>query len=143
VIIILYLAVAVIAVAFAVLVYFLAQTLSAAQKTMEDAASTLEEVQEQMKGLSEETTELLHRTNLLAVDLQRKSKSLNSVFDAIEGFGESLGTINMSVKRVTASIENKGVEHSGKIAQGMQWGKAAIDLVHRWQNARRSDPEKD
>ncbi|MET1247333.1 DUF948 domain-containing protein [Sporolactobacillus sp. STCC-11] len=142
-IIILYLAVAVIAVAFAVLVYFLAQTLSAAQKTMEDAASTLEDVQEQMKGISEETTELLHRTNLLAVDLQRKSKSLNSIFDAIEGFGESLGTINTSVKRVTASIENKGIEHSGKIAQGVQWGKAAIDLVQRWKNARKSDPEKD
>ncbi|MCL1630643.1 DUF948 domain-containing protein [Sporolactobacillus sp. CPB3-1] len=137
-IIILYLAVALIAVAFAVLVYFLSQTLRAAQKTLEDVASTLEDVQEQVKGLSEETTELLHRTNVLASDVQRKSKSLNSVFDAVEGFGESLGTINDSVKRVTASIENQGMEHSGKVAQTMQWGKAVIDLFQRWQNARKS-----
>ncbi|MCO7124881.1 DUF948 domain-containing protein [Sporolactobacillus shoreicorticis] len=140
-IIILYLAVAVIAIAFAVLVYFLSQTLRAAQKTMEDVASTLEDVQVQVKGLNDETTELLHRTNLLAVDLQRKSKSLNSVFDAIEGFGESLGTINTSVKRVTASIESKGFENSGKIAQTMQWSKAVMDLIHRWQNARKSNQD--
>ncbi|MCQ2008690.1 MAG: DUF948 domain-containing protein [Sporolactobacillus sp.] len=140
-IIILYLAVAVIAVAFAVLVYFLSQTLRAAQKTMEDVASTLEDVQVQVKGLSEETTELLHRTNLLAVDLQRKSKSLNSVFDAVEGFGESLGSINTSVKRVASNIESKGFENSGKIAQTMQWSKAAIDLIHRWQSARKSNQD--
>jgi uncharacterized protein YoxC len=139
VIIILYLAVAVIAIAFAVLVYFLSQTLSAAQKTMEDVASTLEDVQEQMKGLTEETTELLHRTNGLAVDLQKKSNSLNSVFDAVEGFGQSLGTINTSVKRVSASIENKGMEQSDKVARTVQWGRAAIDLFNRWQNARKTN----
>jgi uncharacterized protein YoxC len=142
VIIILYLAVAIIAIAFAVLVYFLSQTLRSAQKTMDDVASTLENVQEQMKGLNEETTELLHRTNLLAVDIQRKSKSLNSIFDAIEGFGQSLGSVNDSFKRVTSSIENKGIEHSGKIAQTLQWGKAAIDLMHRWQSTRQSNQEK-
>lgn len=133
-IIILYLAVAVIAVAFSALVYFLAQTLRAAQKTMDDVATTLENVQEQMKGLNEETTELLHRTNQLAADVQKKSESLNSVFDAVQGFGESLGTVNDSVRKITSSVERSGEEHSGKISQALQWGKAAIDLIHRWQS---------
>ncbi|WP_010630458.1 DUF948 domain-containing protein [Sporolactobacillus vineae] len=138
-IIILYLAVAVIAVAFSILVYFLAQTLSAAQKTMDDVASTLENVQEQMKGLNAETTELLHRTNQLAEDVQQKSKSLNSVFDAVQGFGESLGTVNDSIRKITSSVARSGEEHAGKTAQALQWGKAAIDLIHRWKNRRSAD----
>lgn len=138
-IIILYLAVAVIAVAFAVLVYFLSQTLRSAQKTMDDVASTLEDVQNQMKGLNEETTELLHRTNLLATDVQKKSANLNSVFDAIHGFGESLNNINTSVQKVTSSIESSGEENAGKVAQAVQWGKAAIDLIQRWKHSKKSE----
>lgn len=134
-IIILYLSVAVIAVAFAVLVYFLSQTLRSAQKTMDDVASTLEDVQEQMKGLNGETTELLHRTNLLAVDVQKKSASLNSIIDAVHGFGESLNDVNASVKKVTSSIESSGEANANKVAQAVQWGKAAIDLIQRWKNA--------
>lgn len=138
-IIILYLAVAVIAVAFSVLVYFLSQTLRAAQKTMDDVATTLENVQEQMKGLNEETTELLHRTNLLAADVQEKSKSLNSVFDAVQGFGESLGTVNDSIRKITSSVAQSGEEHSGQMAQVLQWGKAAIDLAHRWKSRKSAE----
>ncbi|CAM3258823.1 DUF948 domain-containing protein [Sporolactobacillus spathodeae] len=137
-IIILYLAVAVIAIAFAVLVYFLAQTLKSAQKTLDDVASTLENVQEQMKGLTDETTGLLHRTNILADDMAEKTKSFDSIFNAVEKLGESLGSVNSSVQRVTSTIETRGNENAGKIAQAMQWGKAAIDLMHRWQDARGS-----
>ncbi|RYL94558.1 DUF948 domain-containing protein [Sporolactobacillus sp. THM19-2] len=135
-VIILYLAVAVIAVAFAVLVYFLAKTLQSAQKTMDDVASTLEDVQDQMKGLNEETTELLHRTNLLAGDIQQKSQSLSSIFNAVENFGESLNSVNASVKKVATSIENGGEENAGKVANALQWGRAAIDLIHRWKDKR-------
>lgn len=135
-VIILYLAVAVIAVAFAVLVYFLAQTLQSAQKTMDDLASTLEGIQVQMKGLNEETTELLHRTNLLASDVQKKSQSLNSIFNAVEGFGDSLGDINTSVRKVASRIEQDGQENAGKVATALQWGRAAVDLFQRWQSGR-------
>ncbi len=62
-IIILYLSVALIAIAFLVLVIYLSKTLKSLQLTLKHVASTLEGLEGQMKGITTETAELLHKTN--------------------------------------------------------------------------------
>lgn len=61
-IIILYLSVALIAVAFLILVIYLSKTLKSVQMTLTNVASTLDGLEGQMKGITAETTELLHKT---------------------------------------------------------------------------------
>ena len=73
-IIILYLSVALIAVAFLVLVIYLSKTLKSLQLTLKNVASTLEGLEGQMKGITTETAELLHKTNRLAEDIQEKGR---------------------------------------------------------------------
>jgi uncharacterized protein YoxC len=82
---------------------------------------------------------LLHRTNQLADDVQQKSQSLNSVFEAVDGFGQSLNAVNTSVRNVTQSVEQSGKTYSGKVAQILQWGRAAIDLIQRWKHGKNAD----
>ena len=60
-IIILYLSVALIAVAFLILVIYLSKTLKSVQMTLTNVASTLDGLEGQMKGITAETTELLHK----------------------------------------------------------------------------------
>ena len=43
-----------------------------------------------MEGVTKETTELLHKTNRLAEDIEHKAEKLNTVVDAVKGVGESV-----------------------------------------------------
>jgi uncharacterized protein YoxC len=70
--ILLYLAAIIAAVAFAVLVIYLAKTLKASTRTLNNVANTLESLEKQMQGITTETTELLHKTNALADDVIKK-----------------------------------------------------------------------
>ncbi len=86
-IIILYLSVALIAVAFLILVIYLSKTLKSVQMTLTNVASTLDGLEGQMKGITAETTELLHKTNRLAEDIQEKSEKLNTSCPCCPGSG--------------------------------------------------------
>ena len=83
-IIILYLSVALIAIAFLILVIYLSKTLKSLQLTLKNVASTLEGLEGQMQGITTETAQLLHKTNQLAEDIQDKSAKLNTVVDAVQ-----------------------------------------------------------
>ena len=91
-IIILYLSVALIAVAFLILVIYLSKTLKSVQMTLTNVASTLDGLEGQMKGITAETTELLHKTNRLAEDIQEKSEKLNTVVHAVQEVGTLIET---------------------------------------------------
>lgn len=98
-IIILYLSVALIAIAFLILVIYLSKTLKSLQLTLKNVASTLEGLEGQMQGITTETAQLLHKTNQLAEDIQDKSAKLNTVVDAVQGIGGSINQFNTSIKQ--------------------------------------------
>ncbi|MDQ0254995.1 uncharacterized protein YoxC [Evansella vedderi] len=129
----LYVSVAIVAVAFAVLVYYLIKTLIAMRITLDNVSSTVEGLQQQVDTITKESTELLHKTNLLADDIQRKSDSLNSIFSAAKDLGESVQRINYSVKRVSEAVSKKADEQSEQVAQAVKWGNVALQFWEKWQ----------
>jgi len=130
--IILYLSVALIAIAFMVLVVYLSKTLKALQETMESVSGTLEGLETQMQGITTETALLLQKTNALAEDLQVKSESLNTVVEAVKGVGGSIQKVNTTIDQVTDRVQIAANEHNPKIAQAVQWGNVCIELFNRW-----------
>lgn len=130
--IILYLSVAVIAIAFLVLVIYLSKTLKALQQTMESVSGTLTGLESQMQGITTETTLLLHKTNALAEDVQHKSQSLNTVVEAVKGVGGSLQRVNQTIDQVTDRVNLAATQHNEKITQVIQWSNVAIELINKW-----------
>lgn len=130
-IIILYIAALIVAIAFAVLVGYLAKTLKAAQHTLDSVANTLNGIEHQMQGITRETTDLLHKTNELAEDIQGKSAKLNVVFDGIKGIGETVQDFNESLQTLSAEISRTAEKEDDKVAQTVKWGAAIIDFVKR------------
>ena len=65
-ILILYLSVALIAIAFLILVIYLSKTLKSLQMTLDNVAKTLSGLEKQLDGVTSETTMLLHKTNALS-----------------------------------------------------------------------------
>lgn len=130
-IIILYIAALIFALAFAVLVVYLGKTLKAAQHTLESVANTLDGIEHQMQGITRETTDLLHKTNELAEDIKGKSAKLDVVFDGVKGIGETVQEFNESLRTLSAEITRTAKQEDDKVAQTVKWGAAIIDLVKR------------
>ncbi len=130
--IIISISVALVAVAFVVLVYFLSGALKSLQITLNHVAVTLESLEKQLDGVTRETTDLLHKTNQLAEDVQKKSDSLNNVFSAVQDFGQSVQKVNQSVRKVTDQITVETERQSKQISQAVQWGNAALNLWEKY-----------
>lgn len=124
----LYIAAIIVAVAFAVLVVFLAMTLRASQRTLNNVADTLENLEKQVEGITTETTDLLKKTNQLAEDAQNKSAKLNGVFDGIKGIGETTKEFSDSLGNITRNISRTASESEEKASQALTWGSALLDL---------------
>ncbi|NWQ43047.1 DUF948 domain-containing protein [Bacillus sp. EB106-08-02-XG196] len=139
--IILYLSVALIAVAFLVLVIYVAKTLKSLQETLSSVSKTLMGVEKQLEGVTQETTELLQKTNALADDIQEKSKSLNSVVTAVKDVGTTVNKFNGTLKDLTDSFEIQVEENKEKVSQIVQWTNVFLELKDKW-NAKKKEKEE-
>jgi uncharacterized protein YoxC len=130
--IILYLSVALIAIAFLVLVIYVAKTLKSLQGTLSSVSSTLIGLEKQLDGVTKETTELLQKTNALADDIQEKSQNLTSVVTAVKDVGTTVNKFNGSLKNLTQSFDVQVEENKEKISQIVQWGNVFLELKDKW-----------
>lgn len=132
-IVILYLSVALIAIAFFILVIYLSKTLKSLRVTLDHMAGTLASLEKQLDGVTTETTVLLHKTNELASDIQHKAESLNSVVEAVKEVGDSVKKFSGSIQSITSSLDRQFEDNKDKMANVLQWGKVVMDLKDRWQ----------
>ncbi|TLS38962.1 DUF948 domain-containing protein [Pseudalkalibacillus caeni] len=124
--------VAVIAIAFAVLTYFLVKVLKSAEDTLNHTAETVDNLQTQLDGITKETTVLLHKTNLLAEDIQDKSNALDPTFEAVKEMGDSLKAVNNDLQDTTQTVSNEVSQRSDKISEVVRWSNTAMALWRKW-----------
>jgi uncharacterized protein YoxC len=139
--IILYLSVALVAIAFLVLVIYVAKTLKSLQETLGSVSKTLAGLERQLDGVTHETTELLQKTNALADDIQEKSKSLNSVVTAVKDVGTTVNKFNGSLKNLSNSFEIQVEENKEKVSQIVQWSNVFLELKDKW-NAKKKEKDE-
>ncbi|WP_414052349.1 DUF948 domain-containing protein [Macrococcus animalis] len=121
------------AIAFLVLCIFLGLTLMSVKKNLDHVAKTLDGVEGQIQGITRESTDLLHKTNRLAEDVQVKSAKLNTVVDAVSGIGSTVQNLNSSVDNVTTLITHNISQNEDKISQVVQWSNVAMEVADKWQ----------
>jgi uncharacterized protein YoxC len=130
---ILYLSVALIAIAFFVLVIFLSTTLKSFQVTLTSVSKTLSGLEKQLDGVTAETTILLQKTNALADDIKQKSDSLNSVVEAVKDVGTTVTKFNGTLQNITQTVDKQVEESKEKISQVVQWSNILLELKDKWQ----------
>jgi uncharacterized protein YoxC len=139
--IILYLSVALIAIAFFILVIFLSKTLKSLQGTLTSVSKTLNGLEKQLDGVTSETTLLLQKTNALAEDIQQKSESLNSVISAVKDVGTTVNQFNGTLKSLTQSFDTQIEESKEKVSQIVQWGNVFFELRDKWNERKQQKSE--
>lgn len=98
------LSLALIAVAFVVLVVFLIKTLKAAEKSLDKTSQTLEEVQKTIDELSYEVKQVVRQANDLTGDVQHKMKQIDPVLESVKNVGEVLSEVTLAAKQVSTSM---------------------------------------
>ncbi|MDN3018198.1 DUF948 domain-containing protein [Paenibacillus sp. BSR1-1] len=139
--IILYLSVALIAIAFLVLVIYLSKTLKSLQETLAGVSGTLKGLEKQLDGVMGETHLLLQKTNALAEDIHQKSKELNSVVTAVKDVGTTINGFNGTLKSITTSVDQTVEDSKEKVAQIIQWSNILLELKDKWQARKQANNE--
>ncbi len=140
--IILYLSVALIAIAFLVLVIYISATLKSLQVTLTSVSKTLIGLEKQLDGVTTETTSLLQKTNALAEDIQQKSENLNSVIVAVKDVGTTVTKFNGTLQNITNSVDRQVEENKEKISQIVQWGNIFLELKDKWVARKKTTAEE-
>lgn len=99
--------VAIIAVAFAILVFFLIKTLKAATVSLDKVTQTLQDVQKTIDELSYEVKQTIRNTNDITVDVQHKMKQIDPVMDTVRNLGEALSEVTYAVKEVSSGVVSR------------------------------------
>ncbi|WP_100331875.1 DUF948 domain-containing protein [Bacillus xiapuensis] len=139
--IILYLSAAIAAVAFLILVLNVSKTLKSVDKTLDSLSRTVDRLEGQMQGITTETTELLHKTNVLAEDIQHKTEQLNTVVYAVKDVGSSVQNLNQSLKKVTTTVASQMEKNQYKISQAVQWGSVVKQIVEKFKEGKDLRPK--
>lgn len=99
--------VAIIAVAFAVLVFFLIKTLKSAQESLDNVSKTLKEVQGTIEELGYEVKQTVRHANDITVDVEHKMKQIDPVMTSVKNLGEVLEEVTAAAKQVSSTVMNK------------------------------------
>lgn len=99
--------VAIIAVAFAVLVVFLIKTLKAATKSLDKTTQTLQEVQKTIDELGYEVKQTIRQANDITVDVQAKMKQIDPVMESVHNLGEVLSEVTYAAKQLSSTVMDK------------------------------------
>ncbi|WP_036720029.1 DUF948 domain-containing protein [Paenibacillus sp. JCM 10914] len=99
--------IAVIAVAFVVLVFFLIKTLNAATQSLDRVNQTLQDVQKTVDELTYEIKQTIRNTNEITVDVQHKMKQIDPVMDTVKNLGEALSEVTYAVKQVSSGLVSR------------------------------------
>lgn len=99
--------VALIAVAFTVLVIFLIKTLRAATQSLDKTTQTLQEVQKTIDELSYEVKQTIRNANDITVDVQAKMKQIDPVMNSVQNIGEVLSEVTLAAKQVSTTFIDK------------------------------------
>ncbi|MDT3427599.1 uncharacterized protein YoxC [Paenibacillus forsythiae] len=101
------LSVALIAVAFAVLVIFLIKTLNSAKDSLNKVSQTLLEVQKTVDELTYEVKATVRHANKITADVQGKIEKIDPIMDSVQNLGEVLSELTLTVKQVSVTVIEK------------------------------------
>lgn len=121
--------VAVIALAFVVLVFFVVRTLQAAEKSLNKTSQTLQEVQQTVDELSYELKQVVRQVNDISGDVKHKMNQIEPVMESVQNVGEVLSEVTLAAKQVSSAVVNRFQKSSQKIKKQAATSPVASSVV--------------
>lgn len=132
--IMLYIAIIIAVIALVVLTIYIINTVKVTKTFLGEVSTTLESIEVQMKGVTDQTTELLTKTNRLADDVEQKSMKVDGLLDGAKGIGETMQEFDQSLQQLTNSISRASHEEQEKASEAVKWGASILEYVFKKKN---------
>lgn len=127
-IVILYIAALIAAIALLVIAIYLGKTLKSTSQTMDEVAKSLEKITVEVQGITGESQKLLDKTNTLLEDVNGKVAKVDPVFDAVGDIGTSLLGLSQSVRELATLATNKVEQNEAKISQAVSISNSILSF---------------
>jgi uncharacterized protein YoxC len=101
------LSVALVAIAFAVLVFFLIKTLKSAKESLDKVSQTLQEVQKTIDELTYEVKTTVRHANDITVDVQGKIQKIDPIMDSVKNLGDVMNELTLTAKQISVTVIEK------------------------------------
>lgn len=102
--IVIQISVAVIAIAFLVLLYSLVKTLKTVRGTLEETRQTIGQLRTEVSQISVDVKQAIHNTNAMTQDVRTKLSSLNVLFASVNDIGHAIQSFTGVARESAASI---------------------------------------
>ncbi|NIK80219.1 uncharacterized protein YoxC [Paenibacillus castaneae] len=112
--IVIQISVAVIAVAFLVLLYSLVQTLKTLRGTLEETRETIGQLRTEVTQISVDVKEAIHNTNEMTRDVRTKLRSLDVLFTSVNDIGHAIHSFTGVARESAASLVSSIKRESNK-----------------------------
>lgn len=105
--------IAVIAVAFVILLYSLVQTLKILRAGLDEMRLTISQLRTDVMQITVDVKEAVHNTNAMTLDVRTKLNSLDVLFTSVNDIGHTIHTFTGAAKESAASVVSS-IKSSGK-----------------------------
>lgn len=141
---ILYFTLMLLAVGFAIIVFYICYLLMRVAATVESVGNTAHEMEEKMKNITPEIENTIKESSDLVDDIYDKIKATDSVVDTVENIGTSVHTVNQvyKIKRDRTSDEEI-FEKAKPFIEGIKWSEVATQLYSNWKEDKPSKPSNE
>jgi len=133
--------IAVIAIAFLVLLYSLIQTLKVLRGTLDEMKQTIGSLRTEVTQISVEVKEAIHNTNAMTLDVRTKLSSLDVLFASVNDLGHALrsftGAAKESAASVVASIKGESKKPAGEPSLISTIYDGAISTIRIWNKVKK------
>lgn len=96
--------IAIIAIAFLILMYAIVQTLKVLKSALEEIRLTIGQLRTDVSQISVDMKEAIHHTNAMTLDVRKKLGSLDVIFASVNDIGQVLHSFTSAAKESVASI---------------------------------------
>ncbi|MEC5425982.1 DUF948 domain-containing protein [Virgibacillus sp. C22-A2] len=120
-----------IAIAFTIVVIYIALLLHRISGVINTLGSTLGEVEKELDNITPQLRQAVKETEIMVDDMEDKLKSTDSFFDTAENVGTSINTLNSTYSNQKLSTEQfeKKIQ---PFVEGITWSEAAFQLYSKW-----------
>ncbi|KPC99706.1 hypothetical protein LR69_02107 [Geobacillus sp. BCO2] len=120
------------ALAFLLLVIYIAKTLVVLQETLRRLTEAIGHTDEQVRALSGEIQQLLHTANSVVHDVQKKVDALTGVVEAVGETGDAIRTMNRAIRQTASALLSATTAGTSKWKKILRWADGFRDGWEKW-----------
>lgn len=130
-----YVGVLICALAFALVVIYASLVLNRVAGTMKSLGIMLSEMEQRLQHLTPELEKTVTETKKIVDDFEDKMSTTDGFFDALQNVGFSLNSTNRLLSKQAGKLpEYTSNQSMEKVAEGLKWGEAGLQLYKKWKN---------